>query len=195
MPNTRSAGSPARSAPAAWPPGHVVAQQVEHRQAERALGDPRQVVALERRPQHQPLEIGVAAVVLEDLQRQLQDEGLVVLLGHRAPEHLERAVDPLLPRLVIQDGGVEVFLRREVPEDDAFADTGRLGDRLGGRAAEAVGREQMERRLDQLLAPLVAAHPAPGERPPGEAAPARHGHGHGIGHGEVSMKVSEHSLY
>ena len=54
----------------------VAAQEVEHRHSQRALGDPRQVVALERRPQHQPLEIGVAAVVLEDLQRQLQRRGL-----------------------------------------------------------------------------------------------------------------------
>src|SRR4051812_7348702 len=124
---------------------------------------------------------GVIAVFEAAVQHQPQPRVEFGPLGlvpeHEAAHHKARDADQRLGRGLqcgeffqrrialaagVQDLAVERLLGREVPEQQRFGNARRLGDLAGGRAGEAVPREQRHRRVDDRLAALFGVEPGTG---------------------------------
>ena len=91
--------------------------------------------------QHQPQELRIARLMVDDLgHHRADDAGVVAGVGGRA-QLVDEQFGPRVARLALEDGGVEVILMREEAEDDRFVDLGGAGNLAGRRAGEAVFRE------------------------------------------------------
>ena len=81
--------------------------------------------------------------------------------------------------VVIEDRVIEVLLGGEVAEDDGFGDAGGGGDFLGGGAAEALPREEIERGFEELAAAVAGGKAESG--------------GTGVGHSKHCKSVLTYS--
>src|SRR5687767_10612379 len=127
--------------------------------AKEALG---QMVLLQRGIEQQPHERDIRLVLVQGLQGEMVKNAEVVVRFHRLehffvarPRELVQAVMTLLS---LEDRPVQFVLRRKMFEDCRFGHAGTPGDVLCRRAAETLLRKQVERRLQDLLAPLIARH-------------------------------------
>ena len=142
----------------------VVAQEGKRWFAEQLPRSRRQFVPLERGVQHQPLEIGIALIAGQDRADDVLDERPVVEPPRETAERLELRRESRLARLLLENRRIQLRFRREVAEQQRFADAGGFGDGSRARAPEPARREQVQCRIDEVLAALLAAHADPGQR-------------------------------
>lgn len=109
---------------------------------------PRQAMILERREEQEASERTVLGVAAQEVFRNRRENLPVVLVR---PEPLAKlGVPPCAPAHVVNDGPVEVFLVREVPEDDGFVHPSSLGDLTRSRSLKTLARKHAHGHPEDL---------------------------------------------
>jgi len=88
----------------------------------------REGMAFEGRVQHQPQELRVAPLVVDDAGDDGVNHARVVIGVGRGAQFLDQGIGACVARLALENGGVEVVLVREEAEDDRLVDRGGAGD-------------------------------------------------------------------
>ena len=116
----------------------------------------RQAVVLERAEKQQAAQAGVSSIVLENVSGDRREDLSIV-----APLALELALEiTMLLRpvaLVFQNGPVEVFLPRKMPEDNGLVHMSPLSNMPRRCPFEALLRKQLHGGLHDLPATLLRA--------------------------------------
>jgi hypothetical protein len=112
----------------------------------------RQAVVFQRAEEQQAPQRGVFTVAPQDVLRNRGKNFAGVTLGPQFA--FELAASARGPALVVDDGPVESFLAREMPEDKGLVHPCPLGDLARGRPLKPLPREQLRGHLHDLLAPI-----------------------------------------
>src|SRR5215203_6823820 len=96
--------------------------------------------------------------MLESAERKRLENGAIVFALDAVGGHLRGFKLPAGASFVIEDGGIELYLGGEVPEDHCLRDACRLGNFPGRSAAETSLREEFYGYRKNLQTPLLTRH-------------------------------------
>src|ERR1043165_4501202 len=90
------------------------------------------------------MKLLVILMMLKSMKGQPFKDRAIVLAANGFSHNLVRAFNAALAGNVVDDGAVELFLGGEVAEDDCFGDAHGMRNLLGGRAAKAALRKELD---------------------------------------------------
>ena len=122
--------------------------------------DLRQLVSFERRMQHQTQKIRILFMMIKRVQSHTVKYAEIVFLFDLIGNFRKRIVKAVVARLVVQNRSVKLVLVRKMLKNNRFLNACGVRDLFRRRPAKTALREKAHRYFAELLAPLVAGHPA-----------------------------------
>src|SRR6185503_7864656 len=108
--------------------------------------------------QQQALKLRIVFVILQSIKSETFENGPVILAFEGISDNRLRIHCVSGACLVIEDRGIEFFLRCEVAKHHSFRDTRGVGDLFRSRSAKALPGKQTYSDAQDLTSPLLTRH-------------------------------------